>query len=441
MTRTICDLDAERALIGAGPIDASVLHSPNLAPQQFANPQLRQLWRAMLALHSEGKPLDEVTVPQRAEVAPALLGRCAITTPTAANAEHYAEIVREHALTRAVLAAAAEVLELHRRGQIAGSELLDAALKTFTAIDVGMPSQALAIGDVLSERFRELDEIARAVQDGVVRLTGVTTGIDPLDEIIGGIQPGLVTILAGRPAMGKSALALGCTAAATARGHGVHVFSLEDPRSAYADRTLAQAAAVPAEKVRACRLTRDDFSRLTIKAADLMSRKRWLYEDVSDLSAEELVRAVRRNRTRNRTELVVLAYLQLLRRPRRYESIHDAITQNLEVLARAAKHDGIAYLVLSQLSRKVEGRNDKRPALADLRESGSIEERAKCVLGMYRGSYYGDKPKAEIDYEPDERAPTAEEWERQIDILVLKNSNGRTGYVRRRWDGPTTRVL
>ena len=438
----IGDIEAERALVGAALLDESVVDTVALASDCFANSDLRRTWRAMAVMRGEGKPLDALLVAKRAEVAPSLLSRCAMETLTADNAEHYAEVVREHALTRVVLTAAAELADVHRRQGITGSELLDAALKAFTAIDVGQPHCALTIGEVVRERMHQLYEISEAMERGEVITTGVPTGIDELDRQLGGLQRGIVTILAGRPAMGKSALALGCADATSTQGYGVHVFSLEDPRPAYADRAIARASRVPAENIRACKLTREQMAKLGYHTADLIDRQHWLYDDVSDLSAEALVRAVRRERRANQTQLVILDYLQLLRRPRRYESIHDAITQNLETLARAAKHDNIAYLVLSQLSRKVEQRHDKRPMMSDLRESGSIEERAKCILGMYRGSYYGS-PVEGIDFDKsdaDNRKPTDEEWKRRVDILVLKNSNGRTGYIRRKWDGPTTRV-
>ena len=434
------DPDAERALVGAALLDASVLDLVELPAESFLDLALRRVWAAMLALHVQDQPIDAITAAAQAQVPPALLSECALATPTAANAEHYAAIVREHALTRAVLAASAEVADLHRLGKAAGGELLGAALQAFTRIDLGLPGQAIPIGEVIKQRFRELAQIADARERGELALTGVPTGIDALDDVLGGLQPGIVTILAGRPGMGKSALALGITDAASARGHGVHVFSLEDPRAAYADRTLAQAAHVPAERLRAARLDRGDFSHLIQRSQDLGHRTNWLYEDVSGIGAEELVRAVRRQRAANKTKLVVIDYLQLLRRPRRYETMHDAVTQNIETLAEAAKHDGIAYLVLAQLSRQVERREDKRPQPADLRESGSIEERAKCILFLYRGSVYGE-PRRGIDYDQDEPPPSPEDWERRIDIIIAKNSNGSAGtYVRRRWDGPTTRV-
>ena len=438
----LADKDAERALVGAALLDDTVVDAVALASGCFADGDLRRVWRAMAILRGEGKPLDALLVARRAEVAPSLLSRCAMATLTVTNAEHYAEVVREHALTRAVLTAATELVDVHRRQRVTGCELLDAALKAFTAIDVGQPRCALTIGEIVRERLVQLEEIGQARQNGESYLTGVPTGIDALDNLLGGLQRGIVTMLAGRPAMGKSALALGCADAASAQGCGVHVFSLEDPRAAYADRAMSRVSRVPAEAIRACKLSRSDMAQLGHHTADLVQRQGWLYDDVSDLGAEQLVRAVRRERRDNDTQLVILDYLQLLRRPRRFESIHDAITQNLETLARAAKHDNIAYLVLSQLSRKVEQRTDKRPMMSDLRESGSIEERAKCILGMYRGAYYG-APREDIDYDtddPDNRKPTDEEWERRVDVLVLKNSNGRTGYIRRKWDGPTTRV-
>jgi len=436
------DLAAERALIGAALIDESVPDRIPLTREHFGGGEHRRIWHAILELRAQAKPLDVLLVAERAEVSPAVLSECAVATPTSANAEHYAEILREHAMTRAVLHAAAELTDLYRLGKAAGSELLGRALEQFTAIDVDRPSGALTIGQVLRERLAELDAIARARASGESTLTGVTTGLDRLDTLLGGLQRGIVTILAGRPAMGKSAAALGIADAATAAGHGVHVFSLEDARSAYADRALARTARVPTDRIRTCTLARGDMPRITASAATLCKRERWLYEDASALTADELVLAVRRERVSNRTELVIVDYLQLLSRPRRYESVHDAIAQNLDVLARAAKHDDMAYLVLSQLSRQVERRDDKRPTLADLRDSGSLEERAKCVLAMYRGAYYGP-PKAGVDYDdsdPDDGRPSDVEWERRVDILVLKNSHGRTGFVRCRWDGPCTRV-
>lgn len=442
MTAPLFDVTAERAVIGAALLEPSVLERVELESRHFAGIQERVAWQTMLDMRAEGVAVDPILVAERSNLAYSMLSQCLLDTVTADNAEFYANVVREYAITRAVLMATEGIKDMHRRGEAAGSELLGAALKSITAIDIERPQRALRIGQLIRERFLELDALAERRARGESALTGVPTGLDSLDNLLSGIQPGIVTVLAGRPAMGKSALALGIADSATAHGFGVHVFSLEDARSAYADRSLARTARVPSERIRTCNLKRGDMSRLAQAATRLVKRERWLYEDVSDISPDALVRAVRRERAENQTQLVVVDYLQLLRRPSRCFSVHDATTQNLEILARAAKHDGIAYLVLSQLSRSVEKREDKRPMLSDLRESGSIEERAKCILAMYRGAYYGP-PKEGIDYDdgdPHEQRPNDREWERRADILVLKNSHGRTGYVRCEWDGPCTRI-
>ena len=435
------DPHAEQALIGAALLDASVPDRVSLEPRVFLDSQCQRAWRAILELRAEGTPLDTVLIEERAQIPLPFLGQCAMATPTADNAEHYADVVRRHALTRAVLRAVGEIGELHRRGKAEGAELLGAALQKITAIDIDRPQRALAIGDLVKERFAELDRLVEARATGQEVFTGVPTGLEPLDNLLSGIQPGIVTLLAGRPAMGKSALAQAIADAASELGHGVHVFSLEDARSAYADRVMARGARVPTERIRTGRLQRQDMEPMTLRAAALCKRHNWLYDDVSSISADEIVRAVRRERVANDTRLVVVDYLQIVRRPRRYENKNDAIEQNISILAEAARHDGIAYLVLSQLSREVERREDKRPRLSDLRDSGTLEERAKCVLAVYRGSVYGD-PAAGIDYADttDDQRPTDLEWRERMDVLVLKNSHGATGYVRCRWDGPCTRV-
>jgi replicative DNA helicase len=217
------------------------------------------------------------------------------------------------------------------------------------------------------------------------------------------------------------------------------VFSLEDVRATYADRALARGSEVPPETMRSGRLNAVQLENLDRAAHRLWVRKGWIVDDRSGLSADEVVRSIRRRRRENNTQLAVIDYVQLLRHPPRVENTHEAIKRNLNTLADAANADGIAYLVMSQLSRTIERREDKRPMLSDLRESGSLEERAKCVIGLYRGSVYG-APKKHVDFNPDSEPPSEEEFAKRVDLLVLKNTNGRTGYVRAKWDGPCTRV-
>lgn len=438
------DEDSERSLIGAAFIDASVLDRVGLPSQAFFSPRNALIWRLLLELHADNKPLDPILVAERANTPSITSADLAndIVFCVASNAEFHADVVRKHATTRKVLRAAAHITELHKRGEAEGDELLDAAMEAIAAINVGTPSEAVTVGQLVKERFAEFDRMLQARQDGDEPITGVPTGLPSLDRQLAGIQPGIITIVAGRPGMGKSALALQIADHASARGHGVHVFSLEDSDAAYADRSLATGARVPTTRIRTAQLQRGDMLGLMRRAADLGRRKRWRYQKGSSMSAEAVVREVRRIRKENDTRLVIVDYVQLLDKPRRYQSENYALDHIMKVLAAAAKADDLAYLVLCQLNRDCEKREDKRPRASDLRDSGSLEQISKCVLGLYRGSVYGP-PHHGIDYndsDPDDPCPRDDEWERRLEILILKQNHGPLGTVVCGWDGPCTRI-
>lgn len=438
------DEDSERSLIGAAFVDASVLDRVGLPPDTFFSPRNQLIWRLLLELHADNQPLDAILVAERANTPQVTLADLAAYTVAGVPsiAEHHAAVVRKHATTREVLRAAAHITELHKRGEAEGDELLDAAMAAISAINVGKQSDALTIGQVVKERFAQLDQMLKARENGEEPITGVPTGLPSLDRAIAGVQPGIVTIVAARPGMGKSAFAMQVADAASANGHGVHVFSLEDTRAAYADRSLSTGARVPTTRIRTARLERGDMLAINRRAADLCGRKKWRYQDVGGMSAEAVVRDVRRIRKDNDTRLVIIDYIQLLDKPRRYQNENYAMDHIIKVLAAAAKADNLAYLVLCQLNRDCEKREDKRPRASDLRDSGSLEQVAKCVLGLYRGSVYGP-PRSGIDYnddDPNDRRPSDEEWEQRLEIVICKQNHGPPGTVVCRWDGPCTRI-
>src|SRR5690606_23382996 len=134
----------------------------------------------------------------------------------------------------------------------------------------------------------------------------------------------------------------------------------------------------------------------------ITSRGNWLFDDRSGISAQEIVRSVRRHRKQNNTKVVIVDYIQLVAKPSPRMTAHEALSESITVFADAAKQDNVAYVVMSQLNREIERREDKRPQLSDLRESGSLEERSKCVVGLYRGAAYGKKPKKGVDYQVSE---------------------------------------
>jgi replicative DNA helicase len=186
-------------------------------------------------------------------------------------------------------------------------------------------------------------------------------------------------------------------------------------------------------------LNRGDVESLSKTLRDLGRRKGWLLDSRSGISADEIIRSVRRRKRENGTKIVIVDYVQLVKKPKG-AGPHEALTEIVTAFSDAAKQDGLAYVVMSQLNRELEKRTDKRPQLSDLRESGSLEERAKCVVGVYRGSVYG-KPQKNVDWDPSkEREPTDEEFKTTAQLIVLKNSNGRTGLVKAHWHGPTTRM-
>jgi len=432
------DRHAEMALIGAAMIDPSVIDLVSLPPSDFFGMDLQGVWEAITAMHAQGIPLDELTIADRTGGDLTLLTKCSLSVPTADNAEHYADIVRRHALTRKVLVACATIQEQHTRGAT-GEELLNAAHGTLAGIEVGGSDTTLTIGAVVKERMAQLDHIAREQQAGRHMMTGFPTGVAKLDEFLGGVQPGIVTVVAARPAMGKSSLALNIADASSAAGHGVHVFSLEDGRHAFADRVMARASRIPAERFRNLQFSRGELATAMVQIAEVAKRTMWLYDDICGADADAIVRQVRRHARDNGTRVALVDYLQLLPNNAR-ESRNEALGRHMRAFSSAAKKDGVAYVVMSQLNRELEKRKDKRPILSDLRESGDIEQIAKCVIGLYRGCEYGD-PVPGVDYDRCDRAPTDEEWRRVIDLLILKNNHGRAGaFLRATIDLPTTRI-
>jgi len=230
--------------------------------------------------------------------------------------------------------------------------------------------------------------------------------------------------VAGRPGMGKSALGMTMAAAQVRDGAGVHVFSLEDTWRTYADRFLSRVSAVPAEVLRTGRALNLVEQRDLRDGASAAAAKcgHWVIDDRSGIDAAEIVRSVRRSARDNATRVVIVDYIQLTRRPPK-TSQHEHLGQQLLTLATAAKQDDVSYVVLSQLNRGLESRDDKTPRLSDLRESGNLEEFSKCVIAIHRPVMY------QRDADPSE-----------AQLLVLKNNQGRTGRVVAKFDGPRIAV-
>ena len=444
---------AEASVLGGLILQPAALRDLELEVLDFGPLPHQAVFAAMRNLDAHQSPIDVVTLENElarigkldAVGGVATLGQLALHVPTVENVHAYAEMVRDQRLKRRVIAAAGELLQI-ANSDCTGEQLLGEATNRIGRIDGPQPETAERIGDVCWEAFQAIERFAQEKQrTGEQPITGVPTGVKKLDEKTGGYQPGIVQILAGRPAMGKSSVALAAADAASASGNGVHVFSLEDSKTAYAHRQLAHLSGVPGSKIRSADLDRDNVDHVYRAVMRMRQRDNWLVDERAGLSASEIVRAVRRHAEKNGTKLVVVDYLNLIRRPRRGNESEE-LGEVMQTFCDAAKADRMAWLVLAQLNRKLEERVDKRPTMSDLRGSGEIEEKCKLAIGVYRGAYYGGKPKRGIDFDCDcesrncDHVPSDDAWEHDMQLIVMKNNNGPTGVIHAHWDGPTTRV-
>lgn len=456
------NLSAEASVLGGVLLRRAALDEPAVAALEvpdFYGPKHQAVWMAMRNLEATSQPIDPITVEvelQRlgkldAVGGLAFLGELALITPTAERTADYAALVGKLSTRRKVIAACSDVLDRLYAADEDDEDLNGSAAKTFAAsviqrVEVRSESTARTIGAVVKARLDQLDRIYEARQRGEDALTGVPTGIAALDEKLGGYQPGIVTIVAGRPGMGKSSVFLAGADAATAAGYGVHIFAFEDSEESLADRAMAGLSGVAAEAIRSMSINRGEMRQIGDALNALKARKRWLIEDRPSPYVDDIVRAARREQAANGTKLAIVDYVQLLRGPRgrkyrvadREQELSDIGTE----LMLAAREDGIAYLLGSQLNRDCERRDDKRPVVSDMRGSGTLEERAKCVVMVYRGCVYGPAVEG-VDERRDGRGeylPDGDEWARMMELLVEKNSNGRTGRVFATFDGPTMRV-
>ena len=407
--------DAERTVAGAVMLSGDVYDRCDLRPADFYDARLRTMWAAAGILRSQGVPIDPATLhDQEPSLEYGLLTELMGSVLTVSYVEWHAAIVRraafQRAIKRALVAAQASDLE--------GEEYLANAYRQLDAVRLHRyEDPTVTIGAAVQKAYGELARLEAG------EVPGVPTGLVDLERTLGGLPRGALTVVAARPSMGKSSLARVIASGANAAGHGCHVFSPEDTSRAYALRAVADEARVSLEELRLGRI-RDRGAMQDIEAASsrLFQRQGWVIDDTAGLSSADVGLRVRRHARMNGTGLVVVDYLQLLREPdvRRGER-KQQVDAALEGLLALARLDNLAVLVCSQLSRACEGRDNKRPLLSDLRESGEIEQCADVVLAIYRDEVY---------HPESQDAGTAE-------IRILKNKHGRTGTVLMAWDAPS----
>lgn len=389
--------EAERSALGAVMLNKEVLLdvTEEVKPEDFYNESHREIFDAIMNLYRENTAVDMLTVCEelnRRKTLDMVGGRAYIATltaevPSTANAGEYAKIVSEKAMLRRLITAAEDITIKGYDDKMAAEELLDYAEgDIFRIAQKRQRNDYAKIQDVLMKNLRIIDQ---AVQNKG-QVIGLPTGFKQLDEKTSGLQPSDLIIVAARPGMGKTAFALNIAQqSAVKAGASVLIFSLEMSQEQLGQRLIAMQARVESEKLKKGTLDLKDWDRINFALNELNNTKIFI-DDTPGISIMEMRNKCRRLKAEQGLDLIVVDYLQLMTFDGRADSRQQeisALSRHLKLLAREMN---CPVIVLSQLSRAPELRQDKRPMLSDLRESGSIEQDADIVMFLYRDDYYNE---------------------------------------------------
>ena len=412
------NLEAEESLLGAMLLsrDAIAAAVENCGVDDFYKPAHGHIFEAILSLYEQGEPADPVTVAdelRRVDLLEAIGGAAVLVslqanTPATSNAARYARIVEEHALLRRLIGVAGEIAEMGYSLPDDVDEVVDQAESLVFGVAQRRTVDTLRpIRDLLEDSLDRLEEMFGRGES----ITGVPTGYTDLDDRLAGLQPSNLVVVGARPGMGKTSFALGLAAHAAMEANVPTLFfSLEMSHPEIAQRLLSAEARVDQTRLRNGRLQESDWPKIT-HAIGRLAEAPIAVDDNPNISVMDIRAKARRMKSRDGLGLIVVDYLQLMTGRSKAENRQveiSEISRNLKVLARELS---VPVVALSQLSRNLEMRGDKRPILADLRESGAIEQDADVVMFIYRDELYNPES-------PDRG--TAE-------IILAKHRNGPTG--------------
>jgi replicative DNA helicase len=393
------NLEAEESVLGAMMLSPGAIGAVSevLDAGDFYRESHAKIYRAALALYARGEPVDAITLvdelEERGELEDAggrvRIHELAALVPASANAGHYARIVREMATLRGLIRAGGEIsiLGWERPGE--ATELVDRAEQiVFDLSQSRVTSEFSHIEELLKDSFERIT----ALYEAGAEVTGTPSGFRDLDRLTSGFQPGNLIIVAARPSMGKSGLGL-CMAAnlAVREEKPVAVFTLEMSKSEVTQRLMCSEAKVESQRLRTGKLGADDWPRLTA-ACDKLAKAPIYVDDTGSITMMEIRSKARRLKSREPDlGLIVVDYLQLMTSGSTVENRVQEVSQISRSLKILARDLDVPIVAMSQLSRAVEQRHDKRPILSDLRESGSIEQDADLVMFIYRDEYYNEE--------------------------------------------------
>lgn len=383
--------EAEESVVGALLLDknAIIAVAEFLSPSDFYDERLKEIYKACLNLYESRVPIDFLTVTDSLKKAKmikkvggaAFISEIVNKVPTAAHVEHYGHIVKDAATKRSLLEAAGQIADISTDESMSAVDALDKAeAAIFSLSQKHLPQAFTPIGNALAESFDRLDELHKQGEG----LRGVPTGFSDLDDALAGMQKSNLLILAARPGVGKTSLALNIAQNVSVQNkRPVGFFSLEMSKEELVDRLLVAQADIDAWKLKTGKLAEEDFTKLSNAMGELAEAPLYI-DDTPALSILEMRTKARRLQVEHGLDLLIVDYLQLARSRQLENRVQEVseISQGLKNLARELK---IPVLALSQLSRAVEQRGgQKRPQLADLRESGSIEQDADVVMFLWR---------------------------------------------------------
>jgi len=418
-------LEAEQAVLGSMLIDAACIKDvmDKLRPEDFYLRQNREIFETIYTMFAYSRPVDGVTVAEEMQkngtydeqTTRNYLVQLMEITPTSANALEYAAIVRDKALMRSIATASGEITTMVQEGMGDAQTMLEAAEQKIYGIRRGRSSQDMVhIGQVLTTVLDNLNELS----SGKIGMPGLPTGLSAIDSKTHGLNKSDLILLAARPGMGKTSLALNFALnVGKATGKTVAVFSLEMSKEQLCTRLLSSEAFISNEKLITGNLTENDWGRIA-QAANTLNQTDIRIDDNPLLTAADMNAKCRRMENLG---LVVIDYLQLMTSAggKGYagENRQQAVSDISRMLKIMAKELQVPVVCLSQLSRANEKRDDKRPMLSDLRESGAIEQDADIVMFIYRDDYYNE----------------ASEKRNVAECIIAKNRHGETGKVELKW--------
>lgn len=415
------NVEAEKSVLGAMLIDneAIGLALEILDASWFYQESHRRIYQAILDLYNNHKNVDLITLTDKLKndgMMESVGGVSYISSiiddvPTSANVEHYSHIVKEKGVLRELIKNSTQIIFQCYEAKGNVDAVVDNAERLiFEIADLKQKQKSFHIKDLVRSSIETLDQLYKRKE----HITGIATGFEKVDYMTSGLQKSDLIILAGRPSMGKSALAVSIGENVGIHSkEGVAIFSLEMSKEQLVQRMLCSQARVDAHKVRSGFLSPQDWPKLT-KAAQILSESKIFIDDTPAISALELRAKARRLKSNHDIKLIILDYLQLMRSSIQTDSRQQEISEISRSLKALARELGVPIIALSQLSRAVESRQDHRPQLSDLRESGAIEQDADVVFLLMREEYY---------------APT-EENKGVADVIIAKQRNGPTGTVK-----------